>query len=156
MALDQLSFEMRGFAHLLLGRAQDACGKTQAASSLDAAVADLRKSGRNDVLPLAFIARVANKRRRAAAGEPGLLEDIRSDLAEMEDIAGEEMRYHLTDIALERARLALDVPWAFESPQTACAEAKAESSKAAALIVGTGYHRRDGELAAIKAGLTAA
>ena len=49
----------------------------------------------------------------------------------MEDIAGEEMRLYLTDLALERARLALDVPAAFESPAAARAEAEAQTAKAA-------------------------
>ena len=56
-------------------------------------------------------------RRRAASGETNLIERLRAGLAEVEDIAGEEMRLHLTDLALERARLALDVPAAFASPQ---------------------------------------
>ena len=34
-----------GLAHLLIGRAQDALGGAEAASSLDAAVAGLRKAG---------------------------------------------------------------------------------------------------------------
>ena len=74
----------------------------------------------------------------------------------MEDIAGEEMRLYLTDLALERARLALDVPAAFASAQAARAEAEAQTAKAAALIADTGYHRRDGELAELKARLAAA
>ena len=99
-----------GFAHLLIGRAQDALGDGEAAASLDAAVAGLRKAGRTDTLPLALLARAAHRRRRAAAGETDLIDGIRADLAEVEDIAGEEMRLYLTDLALERARLALDVP----------------------------------------------
>ena len=58
-------------------------------------------------------------RRRAAAGETDLVERLRADLAEVEDIAGNEMRLYLTDLALERARLALDVPAAFASAQAA-------------------------------------
>jgi hypothetical protein len=82
-----------------------------------------------------------------------LIEGIRADLAEVEDIAGEEMRLYLTDLALERARLALDVPAAFASPEAARAEAEAQTAKAAALIADTGYHRRDGELAELQARL---
>ena len=78
---------------------------------------------------------------------------IRTDLAEVEDIAGDEMRLYLTDLALERARLALDVPAAFDSPAAARAEAEAQTAKAAALIADTGYHRRDGELAELQARL---
>ena len=144
-----------GFGHLLIGRAQAALGDGQAAASLDAGVASLRKSGRSDYLPLALLARAVHRRLRAAAGETDLIEGIRADLAEVEDIAGEEMRLYLTDLALERARLALDVPAAFDSPEAARGEAKAQTAKAAALIADTGYHRRDGELAELQARLAA-
>ena len=142
-----------GFGHLLIGRAQDALGGAETASSLDAAVAGLRKSGHTNYLPKALLARAAHRRRRAAAGETDLIERLRADLAEVEDIAGEEMRLYLTDLALERARLALDVPAAFASAQAARAEAEAQTAKAAALIADTGYHRRDGELAELQARL---
>ena len=92
--------------------------------------------------PQALLARAAHRRRRAASGETNLIEGIRDDLAEVEDIAGDEMRLYLTDLALERARLALDVPAAYDSPEAARAEAEAQTAKAAALIAGTGYHRR--------------
>ena len=144
-----------GFGHLLIGRAQDALGD-EAATSLDAAVAGFRKAGRTDHLPQALLARAAHRRHRAAAGETDLIEGIRADLAEVEDIAGEEMRLFLTDLALERARLALDVPAAFASPAAARAEAEAQTAKAAALIADTGYHRRGGELAELQARLKAA
>jgi hypothetical protein len=39
-----------------------------------------------------------------------IIEPIRADLAEVEDIAGEEMRLYLTGLAFERVRFALDVP----------------------------------------------
>ena len=147
-----------GYAHLLIGRSQDALGGAEAAASLDAAITGLRKAGRTDDLPLALLARVAHRRRRTAAGETGLIEGIRADLAEVEDIAGEEMRLYLTDLALERARLALDVPVppAFASPEAARAEAQAQTAKAAQLIADTGYHRRDAELAELEARLAAA
>jgi hypothetical protein len=136
-----------GFAHLLIGRTQDALGEPEAAPSLDAAVAGLRKAGTTQYLPQALLARAAHRRRRTAAGETDLIEGIRADLAEAEDIAGDEMRLYLTDLALERARLALDVPAAFASPEAARAEARAQTAKAAQLIADTGYHRRDAELA---------
>ena len=139
-----------GFAKLLIGRAQDAFGDIKAAESLDVAVAMLHKSGMSMYLPLALLARAAHRRGRAASGETDLIEGIRSDLAEVEDMAGEEMRLYLTDLALERARLALDVPAAFDSPKAARAEAEAQTAKAAALIADTGYHRRDGELAELQ------
>ena len=143
-----------GLGHLLIGRAQDALGNAEeSAASLDAAVAGFRKAGVMQLLPPALLARAAHRRRRAAAGETDLIEGIRADLAEVEDIAGDEMRLYLTDLALERARLALDVPAAFASPEAARAEAEAQTAKAAALIADTGYHRRDGELAELKARL---
>ncbi|MGO9172519.1 MAG: TIR domain-containing protein [Rhodomicrobium sp.] len=145
-----------GYAHLLMGLAQDALGDREATVSFDAAVTGFRKSGMTDELPKALLARAAHRRRRAAAGETSLVEGIRADLAEVEDIAGEEMRLYLTDLALERARLALDVPAAFDSAQAARAEAQAQTAKAAALIAETGYRRRDGELAELKARLAAA
>ncbi|MGO9544648.1 MAG: hypothetical protein ACLPPF_07625 [Rhodomicrobium sp.] len=127
----------------------------EAASSLDAAVAGFRKAGRANRIPQALLARAAHRRRRAAAGETDLIDGIHADLAEVEDIAGEGMRLFLTDLALERARVALDVPAAFASAQAARAEAEAQTAKAAALIADTGYHRRDGEFAELKARLAA-
>ncbi len=145
-----------GLGRLLIGRAQDVLGDMQADASLNDAVTGMRKLGMTDELPQALLARAAHRRRRAAAGETDLIEDIRTDLAEVEDIAGEEMRLNLTAVALERARFALDVPAAFASAQAARAEAQAQTAKAAALIAETGYHRRDGELAELKARLKAA
>ncbi len=150
-----LGLDEIGFGHLLIGRAQDALGNGRAATSLEAAVRDLRKSGASQHLPQALLARAAHRRRRAASGETDLIEGIRADLAEVEDIAGEEMRLYLTDLALERARLALDVPAAFASPAAARAEAEAQTAKAAALVADTGYHRRDPELAELQARLAA-
>jgi len=76
----------------------------------------------------------AGRHSRATAGETDLIAGLRADLAEVEDIAGEEMRLYLTDLALERARLALDVPAAFASPAAARAEAEAQTAKAAAMV----------------------
>jgi hypothetical protein len=142
-----------GYGLLLIGRAQDALSDTEATASLSAAVSGLRKSGVNQYLPPALLARAAHRRRRAAAGETDLIEGIRADLAEVEDIAGDEMRLYLTDLALERARLALDVSAAFASPEAARAEAEVQTAKAAALIADSGYHRRDGELTELQARL---
>jgi hypothetical protein len=145
-----------GFAHLLIGRAQDKLGEgPQASTSLDGAAEGLRKSGRTDYLPRALLARTAHRRRRAADGATDLIEGIREDLTEVEGIAGDEMRLYLTDLALERARLALDVPSAFANLEAARVEAKAQTAKAASLIAETGYHRRDGELAELKVRLAA-
>jgi hypothetical protein len=151
----QLGLHSIGLAHLLVGRALDALGDAEATASLEAAVVGLRKAGTANLLPQALLARAAHRRRRAAAGETDLIEGIRADLAEVEDIAGDEMRLALTDLALERARLALEVPAAFDSPEAARAEAKAQTAKAADLIADTGYHRRDGELAELHARLAA-
>ncbi len=145
-----------GLGHLLIGRAQDALGQPDATHSLDAAVAGLRKAGTAQFTPRALLARVVHRRRRAAAGETGLIDGIRTDLNEVADIAGDEMRLFLTDLALERARLALDVPSAFASPAEALNEAKAQTATAAQLIADTGYHRRDEELADLQARLAAA
>jgi hypothetical protein len=65
------------------------------------------------------------------------------------------MRLYLTDLALERARLALDLPAAFASAAAARAEAQAQTAKAAQLIADTDYHRRDGELAELQSRLAA-
>jgi tetratricopeptide (TPR) repeat protein len=134
-----------GTSRLLIGRAQDALGDTAAAArALDAAVAGFRKAGQVQFIPLALLARAAHLRRRAAAGEMGLIGAIHTDLDEVADIAGEEMRMFLTDLALERARLALDLPAAVRWPEESAA---AQTALAARLITETGYHRRDGELA---------
>lgn len=124
-----------------------------AASEFDAAVLGFRKAGMTHRLPLALLARAAHQRRRAAAGEMGFIDGIRADLAEVEDVAGEgpcypgeEMRLYLTDLALERARLALEVSSAYASPEAARAESQAQTAKAKALIADTGYHLRDGVL----------
>ncbi len=152
----RLGLHAIGLGHLLIGRAQEAVGDAAAATSFDAAIAGLRRSGLSSFLPFAFLARAAHLRRRAASGETDLIDGIRADLAEVEDIAGEEMRFYLTDLALERARLALDVPAAFTSAQAARAEAEAQTASAAALITDTGYHRRNGELAELQTRLAAA
>jgi len=139
-----------GFGWLLIGRAQDALDDAEAAGSLDAAVEGLRKAGQEQFVPQALLARAAHRRKRVAAGETALLEPLRTDLAEIADIAEPEMRLHLTDLALERARLALDVPSAFPNARE---EASRQTTVAAQLIAETGYHRRDGELAELKARL---
>jgi hypothetical protein len=134
-------------AWLLLARSKDSLGHTDAERATNCAVESFREAGREDYLPLALLTRAAHRRRRSAAGETDLIDGILTDLAEVENIAGEEMRLYLTDLALERARLALDVPTAFASPEAARAEAETQTALAATLITETGYYRRDGELA---------
>jgi hypothetical protein len=97
--------------------------------------------------------RAAHRRRRAASGETDLIKRLRAGLAEVEDIAGEEMRLYLTDRAPERARLALDVPSSVRKETESAAHQTAIAEK---LIAGTGYHRRDGELRELKTRLAAA
>ncbi len=138
------------FGWLLVGRAQDALFDAEATASLDGAVGAMRKSGLENYIPEALLARAAHRRKRVAAGETALLEPLLADLAEIEDIAEPEMRLYLTDLALECARLALDVPSAFDDPR---AEAVRHTEIAAKLIADTGYHRRDRELAELQARL---
>ena len=145
-----------GFARLLIGRALDAQDAAEAAAMLDAAVEGMRRSGSERRVPETLLARAAHRRKRAAAGETDLHPALREDLAEIEDIAAPEMRLYLADLALERARLALDVPAAFDGPHAARAEAETQTARAAELIAAIGYHRRDGELAELQARLAAA
>lgn len=143
------------FAHLLVGRAQDALGNPDAALSLDMAVARFRQAGAMHLLPVALLARAAHRRLRAAS-EADVVARIREDLGEVEDIAGDDMKLYLTDLALERACLALDIPSAFASPEAARAEAETKTAWAAELIAETDYHRRDPELAELQIRLAAA
>lgn len=136
----------RALAHLLIGRAEDALGRAEpAAYFLDRAVADLRRSGSLDLMPLALLARAAHVRRRAAADEPHNLQTLRADLAEVYDIVGDDMRLYRTDLALETARFALDVPAARD-----IRAAVRHLDEAARLIEATGYHRRTRELAKLR------
>jgi hypothetical protein len=146
----------RSLGHLLVGMAYTQNGAHEKAlDALNLAVEELRSTSRMDLLPLALLARAAFYRKRLAR-EPDVASRIRQDLAEVEDIAGEEMRLHLADLALERAHLALEAPGAFESPGAALEEAEQKVRGAEALIKQTGYHRRDVELADLKRRLSAA
>ena len=140
-------FQDSGYAHLLIGRAQHALNQPEALTSLDAAVDGLRKAGVEDELPKALLARAAWYRDQAAAGDTTAIAMAHQDLNEVEEIAGDEMGMYLVDLALERARLALDVPAAFDDPLTT---ARTNTDAAADLIAKTGYHRRDGELAELQ------
>lgn len=62
------------------------------------------------------------------------------------------MRLYLTDLALERARLALDLPASVDGD--AHAEAVRHTEFAAELIAATGSSRGDGELTDLRARLT--
>ena len=136
-----------GLAQLLVGRSQYVLKDANAETSLDKAVDDLRKAGREDMLPVALLARAALRRDKAAEGDASMIDKALEDLHEVEEIAGDEMGLYLVDLALERARLALDVPAAFEDPNSV---ARDNTADAARRIAETGYHRRDGELAALQ------
>lgn len=137
-------------AWLLLGRVQDLLGDKAASESLETAVAGFHRASQAQWMPPALLARAAHRRKRVAAGELELLDRVWEDLDEVAEIAEPEMRLYLADLALERARLALDVPSAFDDPS---AEAAHQIATAAQLIAETGYHRRDGELADLQARL---
>ncbi len=144
IALDQLTL---GRAHL--GLAQQAHGNAtgapaqylaQAADWLQRAVDGLRQAGDQPRLPLGLLARAAWAR---VAQQ---FDRAHRDLAEARSIAERgEMRLHLTDYHLESARLALALHDA--------TQARAHYDAARKLIDETGYHRRDGELAALRAEL---
>ena len=141
-----------GLAHLLIGRAQHELNQSEAKASLDAAVDGLRKAGKDDKLPQALLARAAWYRDQAAAGDTTATDKALQDLNEVEEIAGDEMERYLVDLALERARLALDVPAAFADHLTM---ARTHTDVAADLIAKTGYHRRDSDLAELQTRLAA-
>ena len=86
-----LSLAEIGYAHLLIGRAQHALNPPEAKASLDAAVDGLRKSGMDDELPKALLARAAWYRDQAAAGDTTAIAKAHQDLNEVEEIAGDEM-----------------------------------------------------------------
>ena len=115
-----------GLDHLSLGRAHPS-GSAEATHHLDQAVDFLRRSGQLQYLPLALLAR----------GTP-------HDLDEVFRIATRSgMRLHLADYHLASARLALT--------SGDRDRARAHLEKAEALIRETGYHRRDPDLAALRA-----
>jgi tetratricopeptide (TPR) repeat protein len=108
-------------------------------SHIAAAVDGLRRSGRQDVLPLGLITRASlHFLEQNAAG-------AQADLDEAWEIAERgPMRLHMTDIHLQRARLFFrEEPYPWKSPQDDLAAADK-------LINDCGYHRRDEELADVK------
>jgi tetratricopeptide (TPR) repeat protein len=116
-----------GLDHLSLGYAH-LSGSAGAAHHLDMAVDFLRRAGYIDMLPLALLAR----------GTP-------RDLDEVFRIATRSgMRLHLTDYHLASARLALAADYHL---------ARGNLDEAEALINATGYHRRDPDLAKLRAEL---
>jgi tetratricopeptide (TPR) repeat protein len=117
-----------GLDHLSLGRAYPS-GSAEAVHHLNHAVDFLRRAGHLDRLPLALLAR----------GPP-------HDLDEVFRIATRSgLRLYLADYHLASARLAFA---AGDRDQ-----ARSHLEKAEALIHQTGYHRRDPELAKLRAEL---
>ena len=137
IALDNLSL---GRACLLQSRQANAGDYRQAAEFLQRAVDGLRQAGTMDHLPrgllaLAEWARVVQQ-----------FDQARRDLAEAFTIAERgEMRLHLADCYLEFARLSL------ATGDRDLARKAWETAKA--MVEEMGYHRRDGEVAALAAEL---
>ncbi len=120
----------------------------QAVTSLDRAVAELRQAGHQEFITRGLLARAACFRLRGAIGEADGYDRARADLDEAFAIATRgEMRLHLADCHLESARLVL------ATGDRAAARKTWEQAKA--MIEEMGYHRRDGEVAEIKACLDA-
>ena len=130
----------------------DQRGLTSAATELDAAVAGLRRSGDQDVVPHALLTRAWLWFLTGARTGP---ESAQADLDEAWEIAERgPMRLFLADVLLSRARLfgmkkeecrmqneKTPYPWKLPQDDLAAAEK---------LIEACGYHRRDDELADAK------
>jgi tetratricopeptide (TPR) repeat protein len=127
VALDNLTL-----GRIALFRVIDNVAFDSAHSRVESAVHNLRQAGAMNHLPRALLARTWL---RAVQGDPTA---ARADLDEAQQIAERgPMRLHLADVHLYRARLF------FRENRE---EARAELSKARALIERCGYHRRDEEL----------
>jgi tetratricopeptide (TPR) repeat protein len=135
IALDHLSL---GRVHLRAAQRGAAANHAQATSHIHQALDGLRHAGQQGHLPLGLLARAAlhtHTRDFAAA---------RHDLEETLSLATRcGLRLHEADAHLGYARLAL----AEGHP----APAREHLAKARNIITATGYHRRDGELAALEA-----
>ena len=132
-----------GRTHLALaraagGREPDPTHLAQATDHLDQAVDGLRKGGRQDYLPRAFLARAALDR---VTEDPAAATADLDEAFEIADRGG--MRLHLTDAHLERARLRVS--------QGRTDEAREDLEQARELVGDTGYHRRDPEVAELAA-----
>ncbi|MEI7607810.1 MAG: TIR domain-containing protein [Rhodospirillaceae bacterium] len=128
--------------HLSIGRAATALHDASAAEThLEAALAGLRRSGRQDYLCHGLLARCAFRR------QGGEFDKARRDLDEVLRIAkrgGQDnwMRLFLVDHDLEAARVAMGEG---KGDQARWLVAKARNQ-----IAETGYHRRDGEVAELE------
>jgi tetratricopeptide (TPR) repeat protein len=142
IALDHLSL---GRAHLLQAQRADTedpsttpkTGLTQAATHLNQAVDGLRQARQQQELPRGLLARAALYRTQ------GQFARAQRDLEEALTIATRGgMRLHEADCHLESTRLHL--------AQGEKAQARESLSTARAMVEKTGYHRRDGEVAAVE------
>jgi len=124
--------------HLSLGRAAQALGDwDEAHTRLGQAVDGLREAGQIDHLPCGLLARAAFFRETEAY----VL--ARKDLDEVERIAARSgMRLFQCDAHLEYARLEIE--------EGQRGKAREHLERAAKLVEDCGYHRRDGEVAALK------
>ena len=132
--------------HLSLGRAEllayeaDRSGDLAEASTLNQAVDGLRKAGTIDHIPRGLLARAAYFRVAEQYGR------ARRDLDEAMRIATRSgMRLFECDAHLEYARL--------ELAQGDREAARSHLTRAEELVAATGYHRRDKDLAELKAAL---
>jgi hypothetical protein len=128
-----------GLDHISLGRAHRP-SSPEAADYLDQAVSGLRRAGTLNYLPLGLLARAAHFRHTRD------FDKAQHDLDEVRILATRcGMRLFLTDYHLERARLFL--------AQQGHEDARPHYDSAKKLVEETGYHRRDPELAALRAQL---
>ena len=110
---------------------------TQAATHLNRAVDGLRQAGQQDDLPRGLLARAALHRVQDQFAR------AQRDLEEALTVAARGgMRLHEADCHLESARLHL--------ARGEQAQARERLSKARAMVEEMGYHRRDGEVAALE------
>ncbi len=119
-----------------------------AGAHLDTAVEGLRASGSTDDLPRGLLARAAYHR---DAGNDKLASKDLTEAFEIAERGG--MRLFLADCWLESARQRLARPDPTEAALTAAAKA---IDRAAAIVAETGYHRRDPDLALVRAELALA
>ncbi len=153
-AQDWQSLLDRALNRLSLGRAQllpaqdfpeQKDSLAQPENHLNQAVAGLRKAGTQDHLPHGLFVRAALYRVQAHFTKAW------EDLNEAQEIAERgEMRLHLTDFHLEACRLCLAEGGGRQTEEK-IRQAAAHLEQAAALVQETGYHRRDGEVAALRA-----
>ena len=135
IALDHLSL---GRAHLLQTRQEGSNDYAQAEIYLNEAVEDLRKAGRQDILPLSLLARTELHRMRRDFSK------AQHDLDEAMTIAERGgMELHKADCHLEYARLYLAMGEKEE-------DARKNLDTAKEMIERMGYHRRDVDVVEIE------